>query len=277
MRASFIRKIVLVVVLRFILFKNKVKNVLSENIVRNVALLPVIKNVRKNIITSLLILILGFEVIFIPLLKPMQGNVLHNFIADEVSVKESISSLSASLFPNGFRKKTSSVKGVSTNQSHTASNLSNQSSNTTKKSSSFSSRSSTKEDNESDSILQNVKDTVEGRDSDRELISQLLADAISYYYALHGKLPNIYSDKSKKELSLSNPTSNTLYFYNSDENKVNALSLTLGTDDSSYIFHRVLTCIDNNSKQKNINFIYDSSLLTLCFERGEVRSFWIVN
>lgn len=121
---------------------------------------------------------------------------------------------------------------------------------------------------------EDVVSTVEGRDEDRILIVQLMADRISEYFFLYSEMPKLYRDKSKSELT--NQPSNYIYFYNGDDNKVNALSLTFGADESSYLFFEVSSCDGNKSTENNVAFVYNENVISLCKESGEVEDVWIV-
>jgi hypothetical protein len=116
--------------------------------------------------------------------------------------------------------------------------------------------------------------TVEGRNLERNEIMDLITDRISEYYFVYGKLPNLYKNKSKIELGTE--ASNTIYFYNGDENRIGALAFTLGTDEDSILFSRVLDCKDMASVENKISFTYLDFELKLCDEGGGTKSFFIL-
>jgi hypothetical protein len=113
---------------------------------------------------------------------------------------------------------------------------------------------------------ENYISTPEARDKDRSIISQLLADKISQYYFLHGIYPYIYSDKSKTELI--DIPSEKIYFYNVDQNRTNAMALSLGEDDDTYKFVRVSDCSDHISKENELVFSFDERKVEVCGEVG---------
>ncbi len=118
-------------------------------------------------------------------------------------------------------------------------------------------------------------ETKEGRNKDRIIIGDLIADIISEYLFEKGKLPLLYNNKSKKEIS--NTPTKIIYFYNGDENKINAKAFTLGNNPDLYSYVRIDKCTETLVNSKLVHFIYTSTDIHVCLEGGGSERFWIVN
>ncbi len=108
--------------------------------------------------------------------------------------------------------------------------------------------------------------TVEGRDLDRKILIKLIALRISEYNFIYSKFPILYGDKSSTKLS--DEQSEFIYFYNQDENRINALGISVISN--TYLFREVRTCMENSSQMESINITYkpDQSYIYLCLENG---------
>lgn len=119
-----------------------------------------------------------------------------------------------------------------------------------------------------------VAETVEGRDLDREIIAEQIADFISEYHFNYGKYPEFYGNKSEEKLLIKE--SSSIYFYNGKENKTNAMGISLPPE--SYLFREVLVCEGNYSTENSMNFTFDKGQLkiSLCTEGNFRKEFAIL-
>jgi hypothetical protein len=120
---------------------------------------------------------------------------------------------------------------------------------------------------------EDVNSTAAGRDEDRILITQHLADRISEYTFLYSKVPQLYADKSKTPLS--SEAASSVYFYNEDENRTNAAGFTLSSE--SYQLSKVESCESSASTGRVIVFVYTDDSISLCKETSGVEKFWIAH
>ncbi len=118
-----------------------------------------------------------------------------------------------------------------------------------------------------------VSSTAEKRDEDRSLITKLLSDRMSEYSYMHGKIPQLYSNKSKIELTEN--LSKSIYLYNGDSNRTNAAAIILDTD--GYLFSKVNNCDLVKSKDNTLVFSFVGSEISLCLESGLIKKFDVNN
>lgn len=196
------------------------------------------------------------------------------------AVQESVAagaSLSANLFPEGVAKyvknnqtrksaptQPSIVKGASAIKSESKTD-------TTKSSASSKHATKVKTVDGVEKEIITVSDSIAGRDEDRKVILQQLADTIAKYKVQYGKFPLLYRNKSKGELGAE--ASDIIYLYNGDENKTNATAFTNG----AYQFVRVEKCQNAITKSTEVSIVYAEEKLLSCQENANEYLAWIGN
>jgi hypothetical protein len=214
------------------------------------------KTLQNPLLTIILICLLGIILLFYFLIaKPVSSA-----SAVEPLDNESFSSYNSDLLPPGYRYP--ELKTKTANTAKSASTLT----------STVKPKKTTKP--KSTPIPEKVQSTLEARDQDRMLITELLADKVSEYFFYYEKLPELYSNKS--ESLLDTEGSEVIYFYNQSENKTNAMALNLSID--SYSIKRVSNCSEKSLEgDVNITYSLEIGKLILCKESGESKEFYVQN
>lgn len=123
-------------------------------------------------------------------------------------------------------------------------------------------------------LPEKVSSTIEGRDFDRQLITEVLSDQITEYLFSYELPPEIYINKSGALLG-EDALADEIFLYNGTQNRTNALSVKLIS--GTYLFSQVTSCIGKESKLASLNFIYDSvnNKIRLCKEDSTTSDYII--
>lgn len=165
-------------------------------------------------------------------------------------IEEINNTLQSDLLPSGYQSPTPTISQESLDSSDKTS----------------STKTALKPKASNQQLPEKSSNTLDGRDKDRRIIIEQMANFITEYNFEFDKMPELYADKSETSLSVKESTS--IYFYNGKENKSNAMGITLSSE--SYTLKQVSSCQNNYSKENNINFVYSKEVpqLLLCRESG---------
>lgn len=206
--------------------------------------------------TSVLLLLLLFLIIYnsLPFIDTSQNN-SSDFHSDK---ERKYNIKSSSLYPNGYKQPSISpaaqVLGNSVEKTPS-----------TKKYQKLKSTPKPKTPPKPKVLPETVSSTVQGRDSDRQLIIELLSDLITEYMFYYELAPDIYVNKSGTLLK-DDSNADQIFLYNGTQNRTNALSIKL--IPKTYFFNLVNSCEGNESKIASLNFVFDreNNKLALCKE-----------